>query len=188
VGPTTGSSCSSCGSTILRGPTRNACGRERAPGYLIGDRDGCYGNVFIRRLGALGVRDHPTAPRSPWQNGYAERLIGSIRRECLDHVVVCGERHLHHVLSCYVEYYNATRTHLSLFKDIRWGASCNQLGALNANLFLVACTTNMREFYLRQAQARVTTQEINAEQATATDLRNDDCECRESEFFVCGSS
>jgi transposase InsO family protein len=65
-----------------------ALGWERAPRYLIRDRDTCYGNVFIRRVRSIGIRDHPTSPRSPWQNGYAERLIGSIRRECLDHVVV----------------------------------------------------------------------------------------------------
>ena len=58
-----------------------------------------------------------TAARSPWQNGYAERLIGSIRRECLDHIVVIGEQHLRHILMCYMEYYNAVRTHLSLGKD-----------------------------------------------------------------------
>jgi transposase InsO family protein len=93
-----------------------ACGWERPPGYLIRDRDACYGNVFIRRLRSLGIRDHPISPRSPWQNAHAERLIGSIRRECLDHVVVFGERHLRHVLSCYTAYYNAARTHLSLDK------------------------------------------------------------------------
>src|SRR5215208_2946339 len=65
----------------------------------------------------LGIRDHPTSARSPWQNGHAERLIGSIRRECLDHIVVTGEQHLCHVLKCYMEYYNAVRTHLSLGKD-----------------------------------------------------------------------
>src|SRR5450756_112291 len=64
-----------------------------------------------------GVRDRPTSPRSPWQNGYAERLIGSIRRECLDHVVVFGERHLRHVLLSYMNHYNEARTHLSLDKD-----------------------------------------------------------------------
>ena len=94
-----------------------AYGWTRTPAYLIRDRDACYGNLFTRRLRSLGIRDHPTSPRSPWQNGYAERLIGSIRRECLDHVVVFGERHLRHVLSCYMEYYNAGRTHLSLDKD-----------------------------------------------------------------------
>jgi transposase InsO family protein len=75
-----------------------ACSWEQAPRHLIRDRDRCYGNVFIRRVRSLGIRDRPTSPRSPWQNGYAERLIGSIRRDCLDHIVVFGERHLRHVL------------------------------------------------------------------------------------------
>jgi transposase InsO family protein len=88
-----------------------------APQYLIRDRDRVYGEVFTRRLRAMGIRDRPTAARSPWQNGHAERLIGSIRRECLDHVVVRGERHLRHVLRAYAQYYNAARTHLSLVKD-----------------------------------------------------------------------
>jgi transposase InsO family protein len=65
----------------------------------------------------MGIRDRPTAPRSPWQNAYAERLIGSIRREVLDHVIVFGERHLRQVLSSYTTYYNEARTHLSLNKD-----------------------------------------------------------------------
>lgn len=65
----------------------------------------------------MGIRDRPTAPRSPWQNGYVERLIGSIRRECLDHVIVFGEAHLRRLLRSYVAYYNGTRTHLSLGKD-----------------------------------------------------------------------
>src|ERR1700688_367816 len=94
-----------------------ACGWEQVPRYLIRDRDGAYGEVFIRRLRSMGIRDRPTSPRSPWQNGYAERLIGSIRRECLDHVVVYGERHLRHVLLSYMKYHNEIRTHLSLEKD-----------------------------------------------------------------------
>ena len=94
-----------------------ACGWEQAPRYLIRDRDRAYGEVFIRRLRSMGIRDRPTSPRSPWQNGYAERLIGSIRRECLDYVAVFGERHLRHVLQSYMNYYNETRTHLSLDKD-----------------------------------------------------------------------
>jgi len=65
----------------------------------------------------MGIRDRPIAPRSPWQNGYAEKLIGSIRRDCLDHVVVFGERHLRNLLRSYQEYYNEARTHLSLCKD-----------------------------------------------------------------------
>jgi transposase InsO family protein len=68
-------------------------------------------------FGRSAIRDRPTSARSPWQNAYAERLIGSIRRECIDHVVVFGERHLRHLLLSYKDYYNATRTHLSLNKD-----------------------------------------------------------------------
>jgi transposase InsO family protein len=85
--------------------------------HLIRDREGVYGQVFQNRLRAMGIRDHPTAPRSPWQNGYAERLIGSIRRECLDHIVVTGEAHLRRMLKSYTNYYNRARTHRSLGKD-----------------------------------------------------------------------
>jgi len=94
-----------------------ACGWEVAPDYVVRDRDCVYGEAFIRRLRAMGLRDRPTAPRSPWQNAYAERLIGSIRKEALDHVVVLGERHLRLVLSSYLTYHNEARTHLSLDKD-----------------------------------------------------------------------
>jgi transposase InsO family protein len=94
-----------------------ACGWEQIPRYLIRDCDGAYGEIFLRRVRSIGIRDRPTSPRSPWQNACAERLIGSIRRECIDHVVVFGERHLRHVLLSYKDYYNATRTHLSLNKD-----------------------------------------------------------------------
>jgi len=94
-----------------------ACGWEQAPRYLIRDRDGVFGELFVRRLRSMGIRDRPTSPRSPWQNGFAERLIGSIRRECLDHVVVFGERHLRHILLSYMKYYNEVRTYLSLEKD-----------------------------------------------------------------------
>ena len=91
-----------------------ACGWNEAPRYLIRDRDGAYGEIFIRRLEAMGIRDRPSSARSPWQNGHAERLIGSIRQDCLDHVVVFGERHLRHLLNSYQWYYNEVRTHLSL--------------------------------------------------------------------------
>jgi Integrase core domain len=94
-----------------------AFGWKQAPRYLIRDRDGGSGEVFIRRLRSMGIRDRPTSPRSPCQNACAERLIGSIRRECLDHVAVFGERHLRHVLLSYMNYYNEVRTHLSLGKD-----------------------------------------------------------------------
>jgi transposase InsO family protein len=94
-----------------------ACSWEAAPDYIVRDRDCIYGETFLRRLRAMGIRDRPTAPRSPWQNAYAERLIGSIRREVLDHVVVLGEGHLRQVLRSYMIYYNEARTHLSLNKD-----------------------------------------------------------------------
>jgi transposase InsO family protein len=94
-----------------------ACGSEQIPRYLIRDRDRAYGEILLRRVRSIGIRDRPTSARSPWQNAYAERLIGSIRRECVDHIVVFGERHLRHVLLSYMDYYNATRTHLSLNKD-----------------------------------------------------------------------
>src|SRR5580692_557185 len=90
---------------------------DGAPGYMIRDRDRIYGAVVTRRLRAMGIRDKPIAPASPWQNGFAERLIGSIRRECLDHVVVLGEIHLHRILKSYADYYNCVRTHRSLHKD-----------------------------------------------------------------------
>jgi transposase InsO family protein len=113
-----------------------ACGWQPAPSHLIRDRDTCYGNVFIRRLRSLGIRDHPTSPRSPWQNGYAERLIGSIRRECLDHAVVFGERHLRHLLLSYMDYYNTARTHLSLGKDAPIVRSVQAVGCIHAQSVL----------------------------------------------------
>ncbi|OYY42757.1 MAG: hypothetical protein B7Y08_29605 [Rhodospirillales bacterium 24-66-33] len=90
---------------------------NEAPDYLIRDRDASYGHVVIRRLATMDIRDHPTAARSPWQNGHAERLIGSIRRECLDYVVVFGEVQLRWILAAYATYYNDTRTPLALAKD-----------------------------------------------------------------------
>jgi len=94
-----------------------ACGPEDSPRYLIRDRDQVYGERFSRPARMLDIRETVTAPRSPWQNAYAERVIGSIRRECLDYIVVIGERHLRGILSNYVDYYNEPRTHLALAKD-----------------------------------------------------------------------
>jgi transposase InsO family protein len=90
---------------------------DGAPGYMIRDRDQIYGAVVTRRLRAMGIRDKPTAPASPWQNGFVERLIGSIRRECLDHIVILGEAHVRRILKSYADYYNGVRTHRSLNKD-----------------------------------------------------------------------
>ena len=94
-----------------------ACGMDEKPKYLIRDRDAIYGAVFSRRAQTLGIEEVLTAYRSPWQNPYAERVIGSIRRECLDHVIVLGPGHLKRVVTQYVDYYNGVRTHLSLCKD-----------------------------------------------------------------------
>jgi len=90
---------------------------ETAPRYLLRDHDATYGSSFRHRVTGLGITEVLTAPRAPWQNPYVERLIGSVRRECLDHVVVLNERHLHRILVKYFDYYHRTRTHLSLSKD-----------------------------------------------------------------------
>jgi transposase InsO family protein len=86
---------------------------NEAPRYMIRDRDRIYGAVVTRRLRAMGIRDKPVAPASPWQNGFAERLIGSIRRECVDHIIVLGEAHLCRILKSYASYYNRASEHPS---------------------------------------------------------------------------
>src|SRR5262249_9033986 len=94
-----------------------ACGQEERARHLVRDRDQVYGERFSRQARRFDIRRAGIAPRSPGENAYAELVIGSIRRECLDHVVVIGERHLLRILSTYVACYNGTRTHLSLAKD-----------------------------------------------------------------------
>jgi transposase InsO family protein len=90
---------------------------NEAPRCMIRDRDCIYGAVVTCRIRAMGIRDRPIAPASPWQNGFVERLIASIRRQCVDHIIVLGEAHLRRILKFYVRYYNETRTHLALDKD-----------------------------------------------------------------------
>jgi transposase InsO family protein len=90
---------------------------DTAPQYLLRDRDASYGQAFRNRIQAMGITEVVTAARSPWQNAYVERIIGSVRRECLDHIIIFDERHLRGVLSSYFHYYHKTRTHLSLDKD-----------------------------------------------------------------------
>src|SRR5882762_444317 len=109
---------------------------DEAPDYLIRDRDASYGQAGTKRLTAMGIRDHPTAPRSPWQNGHVERLIGSIRRECLDHIVIFGEAHLRRIVAAYAGYYNELRTHLSLGKDSPGHRPVQRLGQLAAQPIL----------------------------------------------------
>ena len=96
---------------------------DSAPSYLLRDRDSVYGHVFRHRVKGMGIDEIVTAPQSPWQNPLAERLIGSIRRECLDHVLVLGERYLRRTLTRYFAYYHEARTHLSLDKDAPDGRS-----------------------------------------------------------------
>ena len=109
---------------------------DGAPGYMIRDRDRIYGTVVTRRLRAMGIRDKPTAPASPWQNGFAERLIGSIRRECLDHIIVLGEAHLRRVLKSYARYYNGVRTHRSLNKDAPVSRPVERSGVISSHALL----------------------------------------------------
>ena len=109
---------------------------NEAPRYLIRDRDRIYGAVAICRMRAMGIRDKPTAPASPWQNGFAERLIGSIRRECVDHLVVLGEAHLRRILKTYACYYNKIRTHRSLNKDAPVSRPVQRTGMISSRPIL----------------------------------------------------
>jgi transposase InsO family protein len=109
---------------------------NEAPRYLIRDRDRIYGEVAMRRIRAMGIRDKPIAPASPWQNSFAERLIGSIRRECVDHIVVWGEGHLRQILRAYARYYNNIRTHRSLDKDAPAFRSVQRVGTITSYAIL----------------------------------------------------
>jgi transposase InsO family protein len=103
-----------------------------APAYLLRDNDGAYGHAFIRQLRVMGIRDRPISPGSPWQNGHVERLIGTVRRECLDRMLIFGERHLRHVLASYAAYYNHLRTHLALDKNAPLGRAVQRSGHIIA--------------------------------------------------------
>src|SRR4030095_9257493 len=103
---------------------------DGAPGYSARDPDRIYGAVVTRRLRAMGIRDKPIVPASPWQNGFAERLIGSIRSECVDPVIVLGEAHQRRVLKCYADYYNNFRTHRSLNKDAPVSRPVQRIGSI----------------------------------------------------------
>jgi transposase InsO family protein len=105
---------------------------NEVPRYLIRDRDGIYRAAVTRRLRAMGIRDKPIAPSSPWQNTYAERLIGTIRRECLDHMIVFGETHLCRILRKYTAYYNVSRIHRSLNKDAPFHRTIERVGAITS--------------------------------------------------------
>jgi transposase InsO family protein len=110
---------------VTRNPTAEWLARQiteafpwdSTPKYLIRDNDRAFGDAFKARLRAMGVRDRPTSLHSPWQNGHVERLIGSIRRECTDHLIVLNAEHLRRILAEYAVYYNQVRTHVALGKD-----------------------------------------------------------------------
>jgi transposase InsO family protein len=127
---------------------------DGAPRYMIRDRDRIYGAVVTRRLRAMGIRDKPIAPASPWQNGFAERLIGSIRRECLDHIIVSGEGRLRRNLISYAAYYNSVRTHRSLHKDAPIFRPIQQTGIIRSHPILGGLHHHyVRVFSFRYTQA-----------------------------------
>lgn len=126
-----------------------ACGVDQYPRFLVRDRDAVYGRVFTQKAAALGIVEVPPAVCSPWQNPYAERVIGSIRRECLDHVVVLGERQLKGLLRGYVEYYHRARTHLSVEKDAPEGRPVQPIG--NGTVVELSHLGGLHHEYVRSA-------------------------------------
>src|SRR5260221_10535544 len=118
---------------------------NEAPRYLIRDRDQVYGVAVRHRLRAMGIRDKPIAPGSPWQNGFAERLIGSIRRECADYVIALGEAHLRRILQAYARYYNDLRTHRSLDKDAPFSRPVQRSGSITSQAILGGLITTTCE-------------------------------------------
>jgi len=117
------------------------------PRYLLRDRDGVYGDAFRRRVQSLGIQEVLPAARSPWQNAYAERLIGSIRRECLNHFVVFNTRHLKRILREYLDYYNRSRTHLALAKD----SPTTRSVTLRGNILAIPKVGGLHHRYERRA-------------------------------------
>ena len=129
---------------VTRNPTAEWLARQiteafpwdSAPKYLIRDNDRAFGGVFKARVRAMGIRDRPTSVRAPWQNGYVERLIGSVRRECTDHLIVFSEEHLRQILAKYSTYYNEVRVHISLGKDAPCTRPIERLGDIVAHPIL----------------------------------------------------
>jgi transposase InsO family protein len=129
---------------VTRNPTAEWLARQiteafpwdSAPEYLIRDNDRAFGGVFKARVRAMGIRDRPTSFRAPWQNGYVERLIGSIRRECTDHLIVVNAEHLQRILAKYATYYNEVRTHVSLGKDAPDTRPIERFGDIGAHPIL----------------------------------------------------
>jgi len=126
---------------------RNAFCDEEPPKFLIRDRDGKFGEVFSNCVSALGIRPILTAYRSPWQNGHVERVIGSIRRECLDHMIIANESHLRKSLKRYFHYYNTQRTHLGVNKDSPEPRQVQAEGGIDK----VTVANGLHHFYFRKA-------------------------------------
>jgi putative transposase len=126
---------------------RNLLFDYKAPKYLIRDREKKYGNLFSEGIKHFGIKQIVTAYRSPWQNGYVERVIGSIRRECLDHVIVLNESNLRNVISDYVSYYNKYRTHLGINKDSPKGRPVQIEGKIDK----IPVVNELHHIYFRQA-------------------------------------
>ena len=122
---------------------------QNAPGYLIRDGDGIYGERVTRRLESLGIDEVVTAPASPWQNAYVERVIGTLRRELFDHVIVFNERHLKRLMSSYLDYYHPWRTHQSLDRDTPDGRPV--LAAEPANVVELSAVQGLHHVYLPKA-------------------------------------
>ncbi len=122
---------------------------DSAPRYLLRDGDGIYGAAVQGRIASLGIKDTVTTPASPWQNAYVERLIGSIRRELLNHVVVLNERHLKRLLSCYFDYYHQRRTHRSLDMDAPHGRAVQSVDSCKIIEF--PAVQGLHHYYLPQA-------------------------------------
>ena len=126
---------------------RNAFSDEEPLKFLIRDRDKKFGEAFTHSVKALGVRPILAAYRSPWQNGYCERLIGSIRRECLDHLIIVNDNHLRKCLKRYFHYYHNQRTHLGLNKDTPEPRRVDAVGKIEH----VAVANGLHHFYYRSA-------------------------------------
>ena len=139
--------CAGC--LIVSVPTKRITGRRashisKSEGQTLKKKLG-----LTLRLRAMGIRDKPTAAGSPWQNAYAERLLGSIRRECVDHLIVLGETHLRRILAKYAAYYNESRTHRSLNKDAPFHRTIQRMGAITSQPVLGAFITNIAESNFR---------------------------------------
>ncbi len=143
-----------------------------APAYLVRDNDRAYGHVFRSRVRAMRIRDRPISPGPPWRNGYAERLIGALRRQCLDQMLNFGEAHPRKILTLFGSYYNQSRTHLSLLKDAPMSRAVQRYGAIAATPVLSDCIIGTRGYDFRKGHASGHPLAISAPGATADIARH----------------